>query len=87
MPAKILNNPRRSSKNTADKIMQKIGAVNITVEASPNGINNTEMNMKMIMPAAHTPWKQKKNESDTMALDFFFSFPMFITFGIRFCNH
>ena len=52
--------------------MQKIGAVNITVDASPNGINNTEMNMKMIMPAAHTPWKQKRNESDAMALDFFF---------------
>ena len=66
--------------------MQKIGAVNITVEASPNGINNTEMNMKMIMPAAHTPWKQKKNESDTIALVFFHS-QCFITFGIRFFNH
>ena len=66
--------------------MQKIGAVNITVEASPNGINNTEMNMKMIMPAAHTPWKQKKMNQIQLRW-IFFSFPMFITFGIRFFNH
>ena len=53
--------------------MQKIGAVNITVEASPNGINNTEMNMKMIMPAAHTPWKQKK--MNQIQLRWFFFIP------------